>query len=39
LNPCICRQVDGFSDHCGMDIKASLVHGIGTIKTKKVVYG
>jgi hypothetical protein len=39
LNPCICRQVDGFSDHCGKHIKASLLCGIGTIETKKAVYG
>ena len=38
LNPCICRQVDGFSDHCRMNIKASLVHGIGTAETRKLVY-
>ena len=38
LNPCICRQVDGFSDHCGMEIKASLVCGIGTAETRKLVY-
>jgi GR25 family glycosyltransferase involved in LPS biosynthesis len=39
LNPCICRQVDGFSDHCGKHIKASLVYGIGTSETKNAVYG
>ena len=39
MNPCICRQVDGFSDHCGKDIKASLVYGIGTHETKTAVYG
>ena len=39
LNPCICRQVDGFSDHVGRDIKASLVYGIGTTETKNAVYG
>ena len=37
--PCICRQVDGFSDHCGKDIKASLIYGIGTRDAKKKVYG
>jgi len=39
LNPCICRQVDGYSDHCGKHIKASLVYGIGTPEIKKEVYG
>ena len=39
LNPCICRQVDGFSDHCNRNIKAGLVYGIGTAETKKAVYG
>jgi hypothetical protein len=39
MNPCICRQVDGFSDHVGRDIKASLVYGIGAMETKKAVYG
>jgi len=39
LNPCVCRQVDGFSDHCGRHIEASLVCGIGTHETKKRVYG
>jgi glycosyl transferase family 25 len=39
MNPCICRQVDGFSDHCKMNIKASLVYGIGTMEVKKQVYG
>ena len=39
LNPCICRQVDGFSDHCGKIIKASLVCGVGTLEQKKEVYG
>ena len=39
LHPCVCRQVDGFSDHCGKEIKASLVCGIGTPETKKRVYG
>jgi hypothetical protein len=39
LNPCICRQVDGFSDHCGRHIKASLVCGVGTLEQKKEVYG
>jgi GR25 family glycosyltransferase involved in LPS biosynthesis len=39
LEPCICRQVDGFSDHCKQHIKASLVYGIGTVEVKKQVYG
>ena len=39
LEPCICRQVDGFSDHCKQYIKASLVYGIGTVEVKKQVYG
>lgn len=39
MNPCICRQVDGFSDHVGKHIKASLVYGIGTLETKNTVYG
>jgi glycosyl transferase family 25 len=38
LNPCICRQVDGFSDHCKKEIKASLVCGILTEETRKIVY-
>jgi glycosyl transferase family 25 len=37
--PCICRQVDGYSDHCRQEIKASLVYGIGTLEIKKKVYG
>jgi GR25 family glycosyltransferase involved in LPS biosynthesis len=39
LEPCICRQVDGYSDHCKQNIKASLVYGIGTAEVKKQVYG
>jgi glycosyl transferase family 25 len=39
LEPCICRQVDGFSDHCKRIIHASLVYGIGTLEIKKKVYG
>ena len=39
LNPCICRQVDGYSDHCKKHIKASMVYGIGTAEVKKQVYG
>jgi glycosyl transferase family 25 len=38
LNPCVCRQVDGFSDHCQKEIKASLVCGIWTAETSKIVY-
>lgn len=39
LNPCMCRQVDGYSDICRQDIKASLVYGIGTVEAKTQVYG
>jgi glycosyl transferase family 25 len=37
--PCMCRQVDGYSDHCRQDIKASLVYGIGSMDVKTQVYG
>jgi ferredoxin-thioredoxin reductase catalytic subunit len=39
LEPCICRQVDGYSDHCKKEIKASLVYGVATLETKRKVYG
>ena len=38
IHPCICRQVDGFSDICKTNIKASSVVGIGTAGTRKLVY-
>lgn len=39
LEPCICRQIDGYSDICRQDIKASKVVGVGTKEIKKQVYG
>jgi glycosyl transferase family 25 len=36
--PCMCRQVDGFSDHCKTHIEASLIHGIANPETAKRVY-
>jgi len=38
IYPCMCRQVDGFSDHCKRHVEASLVHGIATPETAKRVY-
>ena len=38
INPCMCRQVDGFSDHCNKHIEASLIHGIATPEIAKRVY-
>uniref|UniRef100_A0A6C0EQ29 Glycosyl transferase family 25 domain-containing protein n=1 Tax=viral metagenome TaxID=1070528 RepID=A0A6C0EQ29_9ZZZZ len=38
LNPCICRQVDGFSDNGKTMLKSSLIYGIGDAKTRKIVY-
>lgn len=39
LNPCICRQIDGFSDICKRNMESSKVLGIGTKEIKKKVYG
>jgi len=38
IYPCMCRQVDGFSDHCNRHLEASLVHGIATPEVAKRVY-
>jgi len=38
IYPCMCRQVDGFSDHCKRYLEASLVHGIATPEIAKRVY-
>ena len=38
IYPCMCRQVDGFSDHCNRHVEASLVHGIATPEIAKRVY-
>ena len=39
LNPCICNQIDGFSDICKRDIESSKVIGIFEPEIKKQVYG
>ncbi len=39
LEPCMCRQVDGYSNNSNKQIKSSLVYGIGTAEVKKQVYG
>jgi hypothetical protein len=38
IHPCMCRQVDGYSDHCNRAIEASLIHGIATPEVAKRVY-
>jgi GR25 family glycosyltransferase involved in LPS biosynthesis len=38
LNPCICRQVDGFSDINNKNIQSSKVVGIFDAKVRKIVY-
>jgi glycosyl transferase family 25 len=39
LQPCICRQIDGYSDICKKDIKSSKIVGLGTRQIKREVYG
>jgi len=39
LEPCMCRQVDGYSDNSKQQVKSSLVYGIGTREIKRKVYG
>jgi hypothetical protein len=38
IYPCLCYQVDGFSDNCGQVIESSKVIGIFDEKVKKEVY-
>jgi hypothetical protein len=38
LNPCICRQVDGFSDNINKHIEASKVVGVFDRNVRKIVY-
>ena len=39
INPCLCRQVDGFSDINQRVIESSRVIGEGNLEIKKQVYG